>query len=140
MLFKGVNLNPGDLVQISSKTLPIPSIRGAVLSIRGAQIKILSTGLHLYGLHTENEPRSENIGSFNDTDIYELEKYQSAEIAIPQHTADKHFSKNQKVRFSGEVIKELLIGPIVAAFDEFVVAKLDNGKIFQGHIKNFTDA
>ena len=127
MIFKGQKLEVGDFVAFQTKSVPLSEVQAAVINVEDGVLEVLSTMLVPF----------QHGGKFTEDEVDQVLVVYQAEVAIPQESRGKRFSKNKKVsvvvqggnRYEGEV---------VASFDGIVVARRSDGELITGGASHFT--
>lgn len=126
MIFKGRQLETGDFVVLQTEAVPLPEVQAAVIGVENDVLEVISTILVPF----------QHGGKFTEDEVDQIIVVYPAEVAIPQESRGKSFSKHQRVSVivqGGEKHQ----GMVVAAFDGVVVARKSDGKLITGGASHF---
>ncbi len=125
--FKGVPLNPGDVIRITpakemkdSRQLDMVAL---YLLTQGKRMFLRVLLSQLDTAANENEP----ILLLEEDEIDYIEVVMEAGEAVPKHSGEMRFHPGQRIIFWKS--KEALGGKVIGAFDEFVAVELNTGNI-----------
>lgn len=119
MKFKNIDVEPGDIVEIQAKSVPLESVQVAVVNVINGVLEVISTLLVPF----------QHNGHFPPNDVIRIMVVYPAAIAIPQNS-DGKFKINQRISMSlknGENHQ----GVVIAAFDNIIIARDDNGNLMK---------
>ncbi|MCC6639350.1 hypothetical protein IT409_02210 [Candidatus Falkowbacteria bacterium] len=126
MIFLGVTLNPGDVVSLVAKTVPLPEVQVAVITVSDGVLEVMSTLLAPF----------KHSGFFEEANVTSISVILPAEEVIPRESRGKQFKKGQHV--SCDIKGEKHEGFVIAAFDGIVSAQRIDGEYLTGGANHFT--
>ena len=126
MNFLGITLNTGDIVSLTAKSVPLPEVQVAVITVKDGELEVMSTLLAPF----------RHSGLFKEADVTSINVILPAEDAIPRESRGKKFKKGQHV--SCDIKGEKHEGFVIAAFDGIVSAQRIDGEYLTGGANHFT--
>ena len=121
-----MSAQPGDMVQIRSKEVPLPEFPASVVAIDDTTLEVLSTILVPF----------HHSGKFKLAEIEYIVVY-PAEVAVEQETG---FKVGTDIQTRLPVDGKVRVGTAHCGFDRILVIKLPDGQLLTGGASHFEKA